>query len=109
MKGFCNQLPDPIQAVGDGRTRFLFDIEEVEGGFSFREVIISGAVSSAKLTAACIDELWGDGVEQKIINDHNEFTLLGDGNADATAIYIEFLTKRKALKQYIKSVLNEAI
>lgn len=90
--------------MSDGYYKFRFDIEEVVNGenmqFTCREVLIFGAVTSNKLTEAAIAEKWGGGVENKLINDYNEFTL-GVGDVAAKVAYENFLVERKALKEYV--------
>ena len=99
-----NELPQKIEAVGDGSSRFRFLITELENGYQCHEVIVQGAVNSDKVVAAVMDEMWGNGVEQKLINDYNEFKLTGE-NPEAEAAYLEFLQLRKELKTYIKSLI----
>jgi hypothetical protein len=109
MRGFCEQQPKAVEFVGDGRFRFLFNIKEVEGGFEFDEVVISGAIAKDKIIAACIDAMWGSGVEQKLINDYNEYKAGLSDDANVEGVYFDFLRDRKLLKQYVIDCLNEAI
>jgi Fe-S cluster assembly scaffold protein SufB len=51
-----------------------------------------------------IAEKWGHGIEQKLVNDYNEFKLTGE-NPEAEAAYVAFLSERKELKNEVKMLL----
>ena len=104
MKANYNNIPEIIEAVGDGSTRFRINITEVENGYNCDEVIIHGAIDASKVIAAFIAELWGNGIEQKLINDYNEYKAGLSDDAGAENRYLEFLGERKKLKTYV----NEA-
>ena len=108
MKASYNELPLRLQLMPDGHTKFRFEIEEITSNdstqFECREVDIKGAVTADKVIEAAITDKWGNGVEQKLINDYNEFKLTGE-NPEAEAAYLEFLQLRKELKTHIKSLL----
>lgn len=108
MKASYNELPLRLQLMPDGHTKFRFEIEEITNNestqFECREVDIKGAVTADKVIEAVIAEKWGHGVEQKLINDYNEFKLTGE-NPEAESNYLEFLQLRKELKTYIKSIV----
>ena len=104
MKANYNNISEIMEAVGNGSTRFRYNITESENGFNCDEVIIYGAITSDKVIAAFIAELWGNGVEQKLINDYNEFKLTGE-NPNAETAYIEFLSERKKLKESIHEII----
>ena len=108
MKASYNQPPERLQLMPDGHTKFRFEIQdkstEENTQFECREVDIKGAVTAEKVIEAVIAEKWGHGVEQKLINDYNEFKLTGE-NPEAEAAYIEFLQQRKELKNFVKSAL----
>lgn len=112
MKASYMQRPATIEHMPDGHTKLRFDIEEIatEAGTQFQcnEVNIPGALTPEKAIAAAIAHKWGNGVEQKLINDYNE-CLLGEGCEGAKDAYIAFLAERKALKQYIKTAIDEQI
>lgn len=112
MKASYAELPAAIERMPEGHTKFRFDIEDksTEGKPSFecREVDIHGALAAEKVIAAAIAEKWGNGIEQKLINDYNECNLIDGGSGD-TAAYSDFLRERKALKLHIKTLLNETI
>jgi hypothetical protein len=91
----------------DGYHLFRFDIEQVINGkntqWQCREVQICGAVTSNKLTEAAIAEKWGNGVENKLINDYNEYKA-GLGVVESETKYLQFLEARKVLKEYIADI-----
>ena len=68
-------------------------------------MIVFGAVTAEKVIAALIAELWGNGIEQKLINDYNEFKAGLSDNADAETKYLEFLSARKDLKESIHQLI----
>jgi hypothetical protein len=107
MKASYNQQPQALELMPDGYHLFRFDIEQVTNGeqtqWQCREVAIYGAVTSNKITEAAIAEKWGGGVENKLINDYNEYKA-GFGVVESEAKYLQFLEARKVLKQYILAV-----
>ena len=105
MKANYTNKPDIIEAVGNGSTRFRYNIVEVENGYNCDEVIVYGAVTAEKVIATLINELWGNGVEQKLINDYNEFKTGLSDNADAETKYLDFLRERKVLKEFVYSTV----
>ena len=109
MKASYNELPPRLQLMPDGHTKFRFEIEQVVNSestqFECREVDIKGAVTADKVIEAAIADKWGNGVEQKLINDYNEFKLTGE-NPEAEAAYLEFLTERRELKNEVKELVK---
>ena len=101
MKANYTNKPDIIEAVGDGSTRFRYNIVEADNGYNCDEVIVYGAITAEKVIATLIAELWGNGIEQKLINDYNEFKAGLSDNADAESKYLEFLSERAKLKKYV--------
>lgn len=95
----------------DGYTKFRFEIQEVapEGEnqtpqWTCREVIITGAVTSQKITELVMKEKYGGGYEQKLINEYNEY-VLGLALETAKTAYEAFLAERKALKLEIREAI----
>ena len=105
MKANYTNKPEIMEAVGDGSTRFRYNIVEADNGYNCDEVIVYGAVTAEKVIAALIAELWGNGVEQKLINDYNEFKAGLSNNADAETKYLEFLRERSILKKYVHEII----
>lgn len=105
MKANYTNKPEIMEAVGNGSTRFRYNVVEVENGYNCEEVIVFGAVTAEKVIAALIAELWGNGVEQKLINDYNEFKAGLSDNADTETKYLEFLRDRKVLKEFVYSTV----
>ena len=105
MKANYTNKPDIMDAVVNGSTRFRYNIIEAENGYNCDEIIVYGAVTAEKVIAALIAELWGNGVEQKLINDYNEFKAGLSDNADAESKYLEFLSERKAMKEFVHQLI----
>ena len=109
MKATYNERPQALELMPDGYTKYRFEIKEVTReeklSYECREVIIHGAVTSQKVIEAVMAEKWSNGVEQKLINDYNEFILIGD-NLEAETKYKEFLIERKIVKNEIKVLLD---
>ena len=105
MKANYTNKPEIMEAVGNGSTRFRYNKVEADNGYNCDEVIVYGAVTAEKVIAALIAELWGNGVEQKLINDYNEFKAGLSDNADAETNYMEFLRERKVLKEFVYSTV----
>jgi len=63
-------------------------------------VIVYATITANKITEAAIAALWGNGIEQKLLNDYNA-SLLGVLPAAAGQLYLDFLQQRKALKEQI--------
>ena len=106
MKANYTEKPKEIEPVGDGSNMFRYNITESEGSWNCDEVIVWGAIDSKKITAACIDDQWGGGIEQKLINDYNAHRVGLMPDQEAEDRYIQFLTKRAALKQQIDEIIQ---
>ena len=109
MKANYNEQPLRIELMPDGYHKFRFGIEQLTNGentsFNCNEVIIHVAVTTDKVIAAVMDAKWRNGVEQKLINDYNEFKLTGE-NSEAETKYLEFLSERRDLKINIKNIIQ---
>lgn len=106
--------PAIFEAVGNGSYIYRWDIQEektpAEGSekervsYTCLEVIVWGVVTRAKVKSACINAMWGDGVEEKLINDYNAAVLKVLDTSYKEA-YKNFLTERKALKEQVEADL----
>ena len=105
MKANYTNKPDIMESVGNGSTRFRYNIVEADNGYNCDEIIVYGAVTAEKVIAALIAELWGNGVEQKLINDYNEFKAGLSDNADTESAYLEFLSERRKVKEFVHDVV----
>jgi hypothetical protein len=107
-KTIYDQQPAVLQARGDGAYYYRWDISSFEitenevttTKWSCYEVIVFATVTSNKITEAVINAMWGNGIEQKLLNDYNA-SLLGVLPALAGQPYLDFLSQRKALKEQI--------
>lgn len=122
--------PSVFEAVGDGSTRYRFNIQEVEveataqtsgdesqaseGDGEKRtqwqcdEVVVFAPLSANKITQAVISHKWDADFEQKLINEYNAATLglIGGSKSSDEAkakiqAYKDFLTERSALKAQV--------
>lgn len=109
---YSDTIPIAIEKDGDGSYLYRWDIKEEtrEMGddmapvisYSYNEVRIWATLTANKILEACIDALWGSGVEQKMLNDYNA-VLLGILDESYIDIYKDFLQKRKQLKEQVDS------
>lgn len=107
--------PLAFEAVGNGSYVYRWGIEEetVQAHsigseesiatliqWKCLEVIVWGTVTSNKLTETVIKAIWGESVEEKMLNDYNAAQL---GILDKSYIetYRAFLTERKTIKEQI--------
>lgn len=107
-----SEEPKRLELMPDGYSMYRWNIQQLVDEnttqWTCREVIIYGAVDKYKITEAVIDDMWGGGVENKLINDYNEFVITGEKEA-AKVAYELFLSERKNIKDEIKRVLDEEI
>lgn len=106
--------PLVFEAVGNGSYIYRWDIKEErtqpeDGGeevvkYTCLEVVVWNTVTRSKVKQTAIHELWGDGVEEKLINDYNA-TVLGVLDESYRQAYLDFLAARKALKEQIDADL----
>ena len=107
---YSDTIPITIEKDGDGSYLYRWDIKEEtrEMGdnmspvisYSYNEVRVWPTLTANKILEACIDALWGSGVEQKMLNDYNAAKL---GILDSSYIesYKVFLNDRKSLKERV--------
>ena len=124
---YYDHQPSVFEAVGNGSTRYRFNIQEVEAGnaqtsgnepqqgegetrtqWQCDEVVVFAPLSANKITQAVISYKWDSDYEQKLINDYNAANLgLIDGSKSSEAAkakiqaYKDFLLERAALKEQI--------
>lgn len=103
-----SEEPKRLELMPDGYSVYRWNIQHIvdesNSQWTCREVIIHGAVDRLKITEAAMADVWGGGIENKLINDYNEFVLTGENEA-AKVDYENFLIERKALKDEIKNTL----
>ena len=111
--------PEKLQANGDGSYTYRWDIKEVQveshsstsseadpetvssvAKWACDEVVEWGTVTNDKLKEAVINHLWGSDKEAKLINDYNAVQL-GILSSDFADPYVEYLSKRKEMKDQI--------
>ena len=117
--------PEKLQANGDGSYTYRWDIKEVQveshsstsseadpetvssvAKWACDEVVVWGTVTNDKLKEAVINHLWGSDKEAKLINDYNAVQL-GILSSDFADPYVEYLSKRKEMKDQIDAACVE--
>ncbi|MEG2403106.1 MAG: hypothetical protein RSB34_09280 [Muribaculaceae bacterium] len=110
MKANYDKRPTAISEVGNGEYRYRWGIEEItipamdnmpaRVSWNCNEVVVYAPLTANKITEKVIDELWGHGVEAKLLNDYNAAQL---GILDGSYVirYKSFLTERKIIKDQI--------
>lgn len=124
---YYDHQPSVFEAVGNGSTRYRFNIQEVEAGnaqtsgnepqqgegetrtqWQCDEVVVFAPLSANKITQAVISYKWDSDYEQKLINEYNAANLgLIDGSKSSEAAkakiqaYKDFLLERASLKEQI--------
>ncbi len=103
--------PSAFAAVGNGSHLYRWSIEEIESfddntqssrtSWRCYEVVVSGTLSKDNTLKAVVAALWGDGVEQKLLNDY-QAAMLGVLDESYITAYLEFLAERKAMKELIE-------
>lgn len=117
-KSISNARPLALERHKNGVHVFRWGIEEVtrqnQDGedtvqYEYYEVFVENG-SSDQTTEVAIDALWGNGVEQKLINDYNaakEGVFTGEKAERALAAYTGFLQERQSLKEEIAAAYDE--
>lgn len=106
---FYDNQPAVFEAVGNGSYIYRWGIEETTVPnqdkttsikYKCFEVVVWGTVTKDKITSAVIEALWGNGIEQKMLNDYNAamMEILDDSYIEK---YQAFLIERKAIKEQI--------
>jgi hypothetical protein len=108
MKANFTERPAVIEPVGNGTFKYRFNIEESESedGITFNaDEVIFGELSSNSILIAVMNDLYGNGVEQKLQNDYAaaQAGILAESKAEA---YLAFLRNRVILKNQIEGDLN---
>lgn len=113
---FSDTMPPAIVKDGDGSYLYRWDVQQEtrqmeeddipQVSYSYNEVRVYPTLTANKILEACINHLWGQGVEQKRLNDYNaaQLGILGKEYIDS---YKDFLTERKALKEQVDSDFKE--
>ncbi len=104
MKTFYDNKPKTLEADGNGAYRYRWDIQitNIQNGddtqalYQCNEVTVYMPLSTNKITAAVINELWEHNQEQKLINEYNAAQL---------GVYSETVAQKK-IEQY-KNFLKE--
>lgn len=113
---YSDTRPPSIEKDGDGSYLYRWDVREEtrEMGddmapvisYSYNEVRVWSTLTANKILEACIDALWGSGVEQKMLNDYNA-AQLDILDLSYVKSYKTFLNERKALKDRVDSDFAE--
>ena len=101
--------PEVLQNRGDGAWYYRWGIEQVQVGeeieikWKCHEVLVWETITADKITRAVVDYLWGNGLEQKLLNDYYG-ALEGVLSEDKKQPYLDYLAQRKVVKEEIDSV-----
>lgn len=122
---YYDHQPSVFEAVGNGSTRYRFNIQEVEvennqtsgeesqsegqvTQWQCDEVVVFAPLSANKITQAVISHKWDSDYEQKLINEYNaaNLGLIGGSKTSDEAkakinAYKDMLTERASLKVQI--------
>lgn len=122
---YYDHQPSVFEAVGNGSTRYRFNIQEVEvennqtsgeesqsegqvTQWKCDEVVVFAPLSANKITQAVISHKWDSDYEQKLINEYNaaNLGLIGGSKTSDEAkakinAYKDMLTERASLKVQI--------
>ena len=102
--------PAVLQNRGDGAWYYRWGIEQVqveeETKWQCHEVLVWETITADKITRAVVDYLWGNGLEQKLLNDYYG-ALEGVLSEDKKQPYLEFLAERKVIKAEIDNVCSQ--
>lgn len=97
--------PTAIEAVGNGSYLYRWGsapvTKEEQTLYECYEVVVWSPISANKITEVVIEALWGNGVEEKLLNDYNA-AVLGILPTTFKETYKEFLQERKAVKEQIE-------
>lgn len=111
-RSWSDTMPPSVEQDGDGSYLYRWDVREetreTEGmdntepavSYSYNEVRVWPTLTPDKVLLVCMTYLYGDGLEQKLMNDYNAVAvgLLGDKMRKG---YTDMLETRKALKRQI--------
>ena len=101
---FYDSKPKAIEAVGDGSYLYRWDIKESikdkQTQYECFEVVVKYPLSSNSIIEAVFEELYGNNVEAKLLNDYYS-AVHGVLDESYKQAYIDFLNKRKELKTKI--------
>lgn len=100
---FYAELPDKVGQAGE-LSYYRWGVRQEENGYSCFEVSFPGAIIREKVTEAVMAAVYGNGYEQKILNDFNA-AVAGVLPIEYKQPYLDFLNERKT----IKAEIHEAI
>ena len=110
MKTRYSEKPAILLDAGNGNTYYHWNIEQVTVNevteWQCDRVEIKDVPTDTTVKQAVIEELWGGGKEQKLINDYLEATATGE-NQKAIDDYNAFLAERHAVKEEITNYFAE--
>lgn len=81
-------------------------VRKAEKVWVCESITLSGKPSSNAIFKALVEERWGNGIEQKLINDYNAYQLRLIEDESARTKYLTFLTERLALKKKVEDDFN---
>ena len=112
---YYNEKPSVFEdEINGSSTRYHWDIESYEQedqegthtAWRCEEILVYAPFTVNKFIKAVIDAKWGNGYEEKLINEYNSAQMgliEGEEAAAAIARYRQFLIDRAALKEKVEA------
>ena len=106
---FYDNQPAVFEAVGNGSYAYRWGMEQIQVAnhdettsvkYKCFEAVVWGTVTKDKITRSVIEAQWGNGIEQKMLNDYNAASM-GVLESSYVDKYHDFLIERKSLKEQI--------
>lgn len=103
--------------LGNNKYTYIYDVSEYKNThdnttvYNVKYVDVDGPITPNKITQVVIDAEYGNGLEQKLINEYNLTVLNIDTTDSESKInrYKEFLVRRNDLKKQIDSDFEKYI
>jgi hypothetical protein len=112
MKAYYQELPAKFENVGNGSIRYRMNIQEDVSDEDvityFCDEFIIWKNERAELVRVVIESLFGNGIEQKLLNDFNA-AQAGILHQEAGQAYIDYLQVRKEIKEHIYADWSEYV
>lgn len=113
MKTQSFELPNILEAIGDGSYRYCFNIEKITEHsadeidyYLFDAVKVYQPLTANRIIQAVIAEQWDSNYEQKLINEYNSAQLglyTASVKEEKIKKYTEFLKQRAATKKQVEN------
>ena len=110
QKAIYSNEPGRLVNIGGGAYYYNWDIAAVESEengtqYECNQVKVFAPLTRNKVKEAVIKALWGNGVEEKLINDYNA-AVLGLADESKITAYRAFLAERERVKALVEEVID---